>query len=219
MEFGFLFSNNTNFSVPPVKITSDMQLKWLIELNKRHHTPLCVTLIRREQPMNRPNAANEADDEVRDELYHNRDDFWNTVEIARDDDVVFPETNATQRPPEIYPSKQPKGTPIVQIYLIVYPDCIQYPSKQPIGTPIVSIYLIRVSRSYPVSIETTKRYPDCPNLPNRVLRSYPVSFETTNRYPDCQYLPNCVSRSYPVSIETTKRYPDCPNLPNRVSLS
>ncbi|KAL2510303.1 B3 DNA binding domain [Forsythia ovata] len=51
--------------------------------------------------MNRPNAANEADDEVRDELYHNRDDFWNTVEIARDDDVVFPETNATQRPPEI----------------------------------------------------------------------------------------------------------------------
>ncbi|KAL2507389.1 uncharacterized protein Fot_31036 [Forsythia ovata] len=101
MEFGFLFPNNTNFSVPPVKITSDMQLKWLIELNKRHHTPLCVTLIRREQPMNRPNAANEADDEVRDELYHNRDDFWNTVEIARDDDVVFPETNATQRPPEI----------------------------------------------------------------------------------------------------------------------
>ncbi|KAL2547657.1 uncharacterized protein Fot_09187 [Forsythia ovata] len=149
MEFGFLFPNNTNFPVPPVKITSDMQLKWLIELNKRHHTPLCVTLIRREQPMNRPNAANEADDEVRDELYHNRDDFWNTVEIARDDDVVFPETNATQRPPEIvqdneeefpftnddliasYQSKQPKGTPIVQIYLIVYPDCIQYPSKQP----------------------------------------------------------------------------------------
>ncbi|KAL2546463.1 hypothetical protein Fot_15696 [Forsythia ovata] len=102
MEFGFLFPNNTNFPVPPVKITSDMQLKWLIELNKRHHTPLCVTLIRREQPMNRPNAANEADDEVRDELYHNRDDFWNTVEIARDDDVVFPETNTTQRPPEIY---------------------------------------------------------------------------------------------------------------------
>ncbi|KAL2510203.1 B3 DNA binding domain [Forsythia ovata] len=101
MEFGFLFPNNTNFPVPPVKITSDMQLKWLIELNKRHHTPLCVTLIRREQPMNRPNAANEADDEVRDELYHNCDDFWNTVEIGRDDDVVFPETNATQRPPEI----------------------------------------------------------------------------------------------------------------------
>ncbi|KAL2537632.1 uncharacterized protein Fot_19023 [Forsythia ovata] len=66
MEFGFLFPNNTHFSVPPVKITSDMQLKWLIELNKIHHTPLCVTLVRREQPMNKPNAANEADDEVGD---------------------------------------------------------------------------------------------------------------------------------------------------------
>ncbi|KAL2518857.1 Uncharacterized protein Adt_15104 [Abeliophyllum distichum] len=28
MEFGFLFPSNTHFSVLPIKITSDMQLKW-----------------------------------------------------------------------------------------------------------------------------------------------------------------------------------------------
>ncbi|KAL2513082.1 Uncharacterized protein Adt_18682 [Abeliophyllum distichum] len=34
-------------------------------------------------------------------MYRTGDDFWNTVEISRDDDVFFLETNATQRPPEI----------------------------------------------------------------------------------------------------------------------
>ncbi|KAL2468536.1 uncharacterized protein Fot_50112 [Forsythia ovata] len=70
MEFGFLFPTNTHFSVPPVKITSDMQLKWLIELNENHHTPLCVTLVRRQPPMNRHNTG----DEAVDEMYHNGDD-------------------------------------------------------------------------------------------------------------------------------------------------
>ncbi|KAL2521593.1 uncharacterized protein Fot_25516 [Forsythia ovata] len=88
MEVGFLFPTNTHFSVSPVKITSDMQLKWLIELNKKHHTPLCITLVRREQPMNRHNVWDEAEDE----MYHNGDDFWNTVEIAQDDDIYVPGT-------------------------------------------------------------------------------------------------------------------------------
>ncbi|KAL2460929.1 Uncharacterized protein Adt_44349 [Abeliophyllum distichum] len=47
MEFGFLFPSNTYFSVPPVKITSDMQLKWLIELNEKHRTPLCNSCMER----------------------------------------------------------------------------------------------------------------------------------------------------------------------------
>ncbi|KAL2524604.1 Uncharacterized protein Adt_09658 [Abeliophyllum distichum] len=75
MEFGFLFPSNTHFSVPPIKITSDMQLKWLIELNEKHHTPLCVTLVMRDQLMNRHDAW----DEARDEMYRNGDDFWNTL--------------------------------------------------------------------------------------------------------------------------------------------
>ncbi|KAL2529504.1 hypothetical protein Fot_22105 [Forsythia ovata] len=69
-----------------------MQLKWLIELSEKQHTPLCITLMRREPPMNRH--------DVGDEVYRNRDDFWDTVKIARDD-VVFSEMNATQRHHEI----------------------------------------------------------------------------------------------------------------------
>ncbi|KAL2471978.1 Uncharacterized protein Adt_40114 [Abeliophyllum distichum] len=74
-----------------------MQLKWLIELNEKNHTPLCVTLVRRDQPVNRHDAK----DEAGDEMYRNGDNFWNTIEIAGDDDVVFPEMNATQRSHEI----------------------------------------------------------------------------------------------------------------------
>ncbi|KAL2472751.1 uncharacterized protein Fot_48487 [Forsythia ovata] len=85
-----------------------MQLKWLIELNEKHHTLLCVTLVKREQPMNRHDTWDEAWDVAKDEIYRNGDDFWNTAELARDDDVVFSETNATQRPPEIVQDNEEK---------------------------------------------------------------------------------------------------------------
>ncbi|KAL2552850.1 hypothetical protein Fot_06469 [Forsythia ovata] len=55
--------------------------------DKDHHTPLCVTLVRMESPVNEHDAG---------------DDFWDTMEITRDDDVVILEINATQRPREIF---------------------------------------------------------------------------------------------------------------------
>ncbi|KAL2518776.1 Uncharacterized protein Adt_15023 [Abeliophyllum distichum] len=71
-----------------------MKLKWLIEMNKNHHTPLCITLVRRKPLMN----IHDVGDETGVEMYS---DFWDTMEITQDDDVFFPETNAIQRHPEI----------------------------------------------------------------------------------------------------------------------
>lgn len=43
MDLRFIFLNHSNILVPWVKITSEVYLRWLIQLNKDLSSPLCMT--------------------------------------------------------------------------------------------------------------------------------------------------------------------------------
>ncbi|KAL2512963.1 Uncharacterized protein Adt_18563 [Abeliophyllum distichum] len=79
MEFRFLFLKNTQFSVQLVKVILNMELQWLINLNQRHHYPLCITLVMKDIPENDHETVddqrdvNEVDPNMHDFLGHNGD--------------------------------------------------------------------------------------------------------------------------------------------------
>jgi hypothetical protein len=88
MELGFLFQKHSTISIPPLKVTSEAQIKHLIQLNQgRKTTPICVSLLKKN--------VIEGEHEVFDGEDRNENDFWDTVEIAREDDVVIPGAVAT----------------------------------------------------------------------------------------------------------------------------
>ncbi|KAL2514973.1 uncharacterized protein Fot_28944 [Forsythia ovata] len=66
-----------------------MELQWLINLNQKCNYLLCVTFVRKNIPKNEHKVV----DDQRDvnEVNPNVDDFWDTTEIAREDDVDIPE--------------------------------------------------------------------------------------------------------------------------------
>lgn len=86
IELRFLFNNeHTSIPIPLTKVTSRNGIKALISLNEaRMTTPVCVTLVKKNVP--------ESEHEDLDGGDRNVNDFWNTVEIARENDVVIPTT-------------------------------------------------------------------------------------------------------------------------------
>lgn len=74
MDLGYLFPEHSNISVPPLKITSKVQVRWLIQLNKDHRSTLYVTSMRKN--------INKSEHEVFDEVDRDVDDFWNTMEVT-----------------------------------------------------------------------------------------------------------------------------------------
>ncbi|XP_022847476.1 uncharacterized protein LOC111369964 isoform X2 [Olea europaea var. sylvestris] len=90
MELGFLFQKHSTISIPPMKITSEVEMKHLIKLNQgRKSTPICVTLLRKNVPV--------GEQEVFDEEDRNVNDVCDRVQIAHKDDVVIPETVVTHQ--------------------------------------------------------------------------------------------------------------------------
>lgn len=78
------FRENLLYSIPPLKVTSDIEVNCLFELNKMQATPVFVTLVRKDDAEGRNEHSNGANDNV--------NDFWDTLEIAREDDTNIPET-------------------------------------------------------------------------------------------------------------------------------
>lgn len=74
MDLGFRFPEHSNISVPPLKIISEVQVRWLIQLNKDHRSLLYVTSMRKN--------IHKSEHEVSDEVDCNVDDFWNTMEVT-----------------------------------------------------------------------------------------------------------------------------------------
>lgn len=72
--FGISISRTFKFSVPPLKIISEVQVRWLIQLNKDHRSLLYVTSMRKN--------IHKSEHEVSDEVDCNVDDFWNTMEVT-----------------------------------------------------------------------------------------------------------------------------------------
>jgi hypothetical protein len=93
MQLRYLFNGygDSSIPMPPVFVTNDAELNYLLELNKMHRTPtvLGVTLITKD--------VIEGEREDSDRADNNDRGFWETVEIVPADDVGIPETVASDR--------------------------------------------------------------------------------------------------------------------------
>ncbi|XP_022893831.1 uncharacterized protein LOC111408289 [Olea europaea var. sylvestris] len=79
---------HSTISIPPLKVTSEAQIKHLIQLNQvRKTTPICVSLLKKN--------VIEGEHEVFDGEDRNENDFWDALEIAREDHVVISGAVAT----------------------------------------------------------------------------------------------------------------------------
>lgn len=84
MVLRYQFQEHLPFSIPPANVTSDIDVSYLYDLNKTQMTPICVTLVMKDDLEGRNEHSDGADD--------NANNFWDTVEIAREDDTNIPET-------------------------------------------------------------------------------------------------------------------------------
>ncbi|CAA2966270.1 Hypothetical predicted protein [Olea europaea subsp. europaea] len=74
-------------SIPPIIVTSEVEMKVLIEMNQKRVISICLTLMKKNIP--------ESEHEYFDRRDRNVNEFWDTVEIVRDDVVAVPETVAS----------------------------------------------------------------------------------------------------------------------------
>lgn len=68
MKLKFLFNEHSTISIPPVKITSQVQMKLLIKLNQSRKLTPCITLLRKNVLEIEHKDFNGED--------HNANDFW-----------------------------------------------------------------------------------------------------------------------------------------------
>lgn len=90
MELKFKFNEHASVLIPLIMISSVDEVNYLIELNNKHTTPLCVTLVRNDIVEDEQVDSRGGD--------HNANDFWDIMEIAHGDDVVIPEIIAHRIP-------------------------------------------------------------------------------------------------------------------------
>lgn len=84
MKLGFLFNEYISISISHVNVTFEIEMKFLIELSQNCMTSICVTLLKKNVPESEHKDFDGGD--------RNVNDFWNTVEIARENNVIISET-------------------------------------------------------------------------------------------------------------------------------